>query len=152
MRPDESVSEMVARFDEIVSSLKWLGEAKAEDEIVRKMLRSLTKTWDTRVSALQQYTDVYKYSCMELVGLLKSYELRVRGSEEVEDKEESESDDAELVIIVDKVAKLNSGIKEKKDCYECKKPGHIKANCLTNNKASSSSKKLKKKATREDSE
>ena len=40
--------------------------------------------------------------------LLKSYELRVTGSEEAEDEEEREreSDDEELVFIVDKVAKL----------------------------------------------
>ena len=45
MKNDESISEMLTRFTNIINGLKSLGKPDTNVENVRKILRSLPKNW-----------------------------------------------------------------------------------------------------------
>ncbi|XP_028080258.1 uncharacterized protein LOC114281868 [Camellia sinensis] len=52
MKLDENISPMFTRFIDITNSLKFLGKTYTNTEIVRKVLRSLSKNWENKVIAV----------------------------------------------------------------------------------------------------
>ncbi|XP_057994357.1 uncharacterized protein LOC131174620 [Hevea brasiliensis] len=46
MRPGESIVDMSTRFTDLVNLLKALGKKFEEAELVKKILRSLPKSWE----------------------------------------------------------------------------------------------------------
>ena len=74
MEDDESFDEFYAKLNDIVNSTFNLGEVYNQPKIVRKILRSLTKDFRPKVTAITESKDVDSIPIDELVGSLQSYE------------------------------------------------------------------------------
>ena len=75
MSDDESFDELYAKLNDIVNSAYNLGEIYDQPKIVRKILRSLTENFRSKVTAITETKDVDSIPVDELVGSLQSYEL-----------------------------------------------------------------------------
>ncbi|XP_075103247.1 uncharacterized protein LOC142177969 [Nicotiana tabacum] len=84
MKEGESIEEIFARFSKIISDLKAFGKPYTSCDQVRKILRSLPTTWQTKVVTLESQ-DLNKLSYDELRGELIAFEktyLRKTSQEE----------------------------------------------------------------------
>ena len=54
MKDNETIIEMIIRFNDIVNGLEVLGKTYKESEKVMKILRSLPSKWHTNVTAIQE--------------------------------------------------------------------------------------------------
>jgi hypothetical protein len=62
--------------DEIVNSIRALGEEIKDKIIVQKVLRSLPMRYDAKVSTLEYREDLDKLIMDELHGIIIAYEMR----------------------------------------------------------------------------
>ncbi|GAV62604.1 zf-CCHC domain-containing protein/UBN2 domain-containing protein [Cephalotus follicularis] len=158
MHNDESISDMFTRFTTIINSLKNLGKSYSNQELVRKILRFLPKSWTPKVTAIEEAKDLSTLPLEQLLGSLMTHETTMKNHEHVEvkknksitlkaSKEESESDeDGDVALITSQFKKflesqkgkkavkkfphnVESSKKEEPTCYECKKSGHFKNEC-----------------------
>lgn len=81
MKEEEKIVEYIQRVDEVLNSIRGLRENVIDEVIVKKVMRSLTTRYDTKVSALEEAKDLKNFSMDELFGSLSSYEMRIIGSE-----------------------------------------------------------------------
>ena len=72
---DESFDKFYAKLNDIVNSTFNLGEVYDQPKIVWKNLRSLTKDFRPKVTAITKSKDVDSFPIDELVGSLQSYEF-----------------------------------------------------------------------------
>ncbi|XP_042953597.1 uncharacterized protein LOC122290115, partial [Carya illinoinensis] len=70
MNDDESISSMHTRFTNIINNLTALGKVYSKVEIVRKILNSLPKRWESKVTAILEARDLKKLEVNELIGSL----------------------------------------------------------------------------------
>ena len=77
MEDDESFDEFYANLKDIVNSALNLEETIPEPKIVRKVLRSLPKRFNAKITAIKESKDIDKIPLTELVGNLQTYELRL---------------------------------------------------------------------------
>ena len=111
-----------------MNQLNQLGRVIPEDEMVKRLLRSLPKSWRSTVVAIREAKDLNKISLDEICGSLFTYEQEVNQIDEEEKKELVEKkkgitlktssrneklyedsykdDDAEMAMIVRKYKKL----------------------------------------------
>nr|CAN73315.1 hypothetical protein VITISV_043332 [Vitis vinifera] len=80
---------MFSRFMVIVNGLEALGKTYTEVEKVMKILRSLPKKWETKVTAIQEAKDLTKLSLEELIGSLMTYEINLNNHQRVEENKKS---------------------------------------------------------------
>ncbi|WKA01458.1 hypothetical protein VitviT2T_019739 [Vitis vinifera] len=80
---------MFSRFMMIVNEVEALGKTYTEVEKVMKILRSLSKKWETKVTALQEAKDLTKLSLEELIGSLMTYEINLNNHKKVEENKKS---------------------------------------------------------------
>ncbi|XP_070050426.1 uncharacterized protein [Nicotiana tomentosiformis] len=73
MKEGESIEEIFARFSKIIGDLKAFGKSYSSADQVRKILRSLPTTWQTKVVALKSQ-DLDKLSYDEQQGDLIAFE------------------------------------------------------------------------------
>ena len=67
MEEDESFDEFYAKLKDIVNSTFNLGETIPKPKIVRKVLRSLSKRFQAKVTAIEESKDIDKIPMIELV-------------------------------------------------------------------------------------
>ena len=84
MKPSETIVDMYTRFMDIVNGLKSLGKSFSDFELVNKVLRSLSKTWDSKVTAIQESKNLNQFPLEELIGSLITYEMTCNTREELE--------------------------------------------------------------------
>ena len=89
MNSDESISSLFTRFTKIVNSLKSLGKFYTNCELVRKFLRYLPKNWKAKVTAFKEAKKFSTLGLDELLGFLMTYEISMKGHEDVENKKKS---------------------------------------------------------------
>jgi len=70
----ETVMDMYTRFTHITNELKSLGKSFTTEELVRKILRFLPRTWEAKVTAIQEAKDMKAITLDELIGNLQTYE------------------------------------------------------------------------------
>ena len=70
MEEDESFDEFYAKLKDIVNLAFNLGENIPEPKIVRKVLRSISKIFHAKVTAIEESKDIDKIPLTELVGNL----------------------------------------------------------------------------------
>ncbi|GAV84509.1 LOW QUALITY PROTEIN: UBN2 domain-containing protein, partial [Cephalotus follicularis] len=111
MHDNESISDMFTRFTTIINSLKNLGKSYSNQELVRKILRCLPKSWTPKVTAIEEAKDLSTLPLEQLLGSLMTHETTMKNHENVEvkkkksiafkaSKEESESDeDGDVALI-----------------------------------------------------
>ncbi|XP_058002282.1 uncharacterized protein LOC131179452 [Hevea brasiliensis] len=84
MKSDEIISEMYDRFVEIIGRIKSLGKTSTNEELVKKILRSLPKEWLPKVTSLKDSKDLSKVQLDELLGNLIDYKMTLK-REQVEE-------------------------------------------------------------------
>jgi len=67
---------MYTYFTEITNELKSLEKFFTTEELVRKILRFLPKSWEAKVTGIQEAKDMKAITLDELIGNLQTYELR----------------------------------------------------------------------------
>jgi len=81
----ETIMDMYTRFTHIINELKSLGKTFTTEELVRKILRFLPRSWEAKVTAIQEAKDLKTLSLDELIGNLQTYELRRQQEETKKD-------------------------------------------------------------------
>ena len=85
MKPTESITNMFTGFIDIVNCLKSLGKDFTNSNLVRKFFRSLPRSWESKITAIQEAKDLIKLPLDELLGSLMTYELTRNQSAEEKD-------------------------------------------------------------------
>ena len=75
MDDDESFDEFYATFKDIVNLAFNLGEQIPKSKIVRKILRSLSKRFHTKITTIEESKDLDFIPLTELIGTLQTYKL-----------------------------------------------------------------------------
>lgn len=76
MDDEEDIAAFFLQVDEVVNSLKVLGETVEESTVVQKFLRSLLERFDSKVSAIEEMKDLDSLKTNKLHGILIAYEMR----------------------------------------------------------------------------
>ena len=82
MEPTENIIRMYTRFTNIVNNLKNLGKVYTDGDLCRKILRSLLRTWDSKVITIQESRDLSILKVEEPVSSLMTYEIDLNQHEE----------------------------------------------------------------------
>ena len=77
---------MYNRFTTIVNNLKGLEKAYDNKELVKKILNSLSKSWEAKVTAIEESKDPNTFLMDELVGSLLTHEMKLKQSEDANKK------------------------------------------------------------------
>ncbi|KAL4394043.1 hypothetical protein AHAS_Ahas02G0112500 [Arachis hypogaea] len=72
---DEKIEDMFGRFSNIIASLNLLGRKIPEREVVRKILRSLTPQWNSKVIAIKEGINYDGLTYDQLRGNLITHEI-----------------------------------------------------------------------------
>ena len=86
MEEDESIQEIFDRFNDILNGLKFLEKSYTNFEIVRKILRSLPKSWTSKKDVILKAKDLNFLPLEELLESLLTYEISMEEDEEKEGK------------------------------------------------------------------
>ncbi|GKV42140.1 hypothetical protein SLEP1_g49577 [Rubroshorea leprosula] len=92
MKSEESIQDMYTRLNDIVTNLKALGKVYPPQEVVRKVLRSLPKSWEAKKMAIEESKDLNILKLEDLIGKLMTYEIEVQGDGGVEIIEKKKMD------------------------------------------------------------
>ena len=74
MLENETIILWFDRYTIIVNQLNQLGKIIPKNELVRRLLRSLPKTWRSTVVAIREAKELNKFSLDEICGFLLIYE------------------------------------------------------------------------------
>ncbi|GJS86058.1 hypothetical protein Tco_0752599 [Tanacetum coccineum] len=85
---EESIDNVFARFNTIITSLKALDEGSSSKNYVRKFLRALHPKWRAKVTAIEESKDLTSLSLDELIGNLKKYKVIIKKDSEIKGKRE----------------------------------------------------------------
>ena len=86
MKQEETITDMYNCFTIIVNNLKGLGKAYGNKELVKKILNSLPKCQEAKVTAIEESKDPNTFSMDELVGSLLTHEMKLKQSEDANKK------------------------------------------------------------------
>jgi len=81
MSDKETIMDMYTHFTHITNELKPLGKSFTTEKLVRKILRFLPQSWETKVVAVQEANKMNEITLDELIGNLQTYELRNKQKE-----------------------------------------------------------------------
>ena len=76
MKEEENIVAYFLRVDETVNIIRGLGEKIEESIIVQKILRSLPMRFDSKISAIEERSNLDIMTVDELHGTLTTYEMR----------------------------------------------------------------------------
>lgn len=76
MHEDESTSNFYLRVDEVVNTMKGIGDEFEDSIIVEKILILLTPNFDAKVLAIEEMYDLNQLSRERLNGIVMPYEIR----------------------------------------------------------------------------
>ncbi|XP_074293239.1 uncharacterized protein LOC141620207 [Silene latifolia] len=131
MQDDESIKSMSSRFSNITNELSNLGRQFKTKDIVRKILRSLTKKWRQKVMAIEEARDLTTLTYEALMGSLMAHEITLDNDADEKPKakglalndisSDNESDlEEEVASLSKRIAKIIR--KQNKGKFESYKP------------------------------
>ncbi|KAK2428670.1 gag-protease polyprotein [Trifolium repens] len=116
MKDDESIQDFHLSLLDIANSFEALGEKISDEKLSRKLLRSLPKRFDMKVTAIEEAHDISTMKMDELVGSLQTFEIVLNDRGDKKNKsiafvtntedDVAESDDEEGDSITDAIAML----------------------------------------------
>ena len=74
---DESIQDYHLNILDIANSFESIGEKTYKEKLVRKILRSLPKRFDMKVTAIEEAQDIFSMKVDELIGSLQNFEITV---------------------------------------------------------------------------
>ncbi|PNX84707.1 gag-protease polyprotein, partial [Trifolium pratense] len=77
MKEDENIHEYHMSIMNIANSSESLGVKMSEEKLVTKILRSLPKRFDMKVTAVEEANDISEMKVDELIGSLKTFEVAI---------------------------------------------------------------------------
>ncbi|KAF1885289.1 hypothetical protein Lal_00029178 [Lupinus albus] len=77
MRPGEKILDLQKRFTHLTNHLIALGKLVSNSDLNLKVLRSLTRTWQSKVTAISEKKSLSKISLAVLFGKLQEHELEL---------------------------------------------------------------------------
>ncbi|KAK2444948.1 putative mitochondrial protein [Trifolium repens] len=77
MKEEESIQDFHMSLVDIANAFEALGEKVSDEKLSRKMLRSLPKRFDMKVTAIEEAQDIANMKIDELVGSLQTFELTI---------------------------------------------------------------------------
>jgi hypothetical protein len=138
MDEEETASKYLLRIEALVNTMKGLGENIDEPFLVQKILRSLLDRFNSKVSTIDEITDLKTLTLDQLLGTLIAYEMRITKSKsttreasfKVEKNINSDVDEIEANF----VRRLAKGSKKYKGklpfkCFNCGKIVHFASKC-----------------------
>lgn len=75
MHEGETIQDLETRFLAITNELKYLGEPINQSKHVRKILRVLPKSWESKVDSITESKDLKTLKIDVLIGILRTHEL-----------------------------------------------------------------------------
>ncbi|XP_070019767.1 uncharacterized protein [Nicotiana sylvestris] len=154
MKDDESIQDMHTRFTSIINELHSLGQIIPRNKLVRKILSILHSSWESKVNATTEAKDLHALPIDELVGNLKTYEIKKKKKDgerrepkkeknlvfkaESNDSSEEDSFMAYLTKRFQKMVRRNGGIPKRGStskpknydlCHKYGKSGHFIKDC-----------------------
>ncbi|KAK2388682.1 gag-protease polyprotein [Trifolium repens] len=87
MKEEETVYDFHMNILDLANSFDSLGERLSEEKLVRKILRSLPKRFDMKVTTIEEAQDIASMKVAELVGSLQTFEMNF--SDKIEKKGKS---------------------------------------------------------------
>ena len=75
MRDDETIQDFHMSILDIANSSSALGETMSEEKLVRKILRSLPKKFDMKVTVIEEAQDIKNMKVDELMWSLQTFEI-----------------------------------------------------------------------------
>src|SRR4030066_1175015 len=75
MREDETIQEFHMNILDIANTSSALGESMSDEKLVRKILRSLSKKFDMKVTSIEEAQDIKNMKVDELMGSLQTFEI-----------------------------------------------------------------------------
>lgn len=76
-----NLSIMFTRFTDIINGLKSLCKVYSNAEMVRKILRCLSKSWGPKVTTIQEAKDLRTLNLDQLMGSLMTHEIEMKADE-----------------------------------------------------------------------
>ncbi|GAV89388.1 zf-CCHC domain-containing protein/UBN2 domain-containing protein, partial [Cephalotus follicularis] len=119
----------------IVNSLKNLGKSYSNQELVRKILRCLPRSWSPKVTAIEEAKDLSTLPLEQLLGSLMTHETTMKNHENVDVKKKKSialkafREESKKAFKKNYLQDEEPSKREELTCYECKKPGHFKNEC-----------------------
>ncbi|XP_039143999.1 uncharacterized protein LOC120281163 [Dioscorea cayenensis subsp. rotundata] len=87
MKEEETMQQYITRVVAIVNQIKGLGFELTDEEVVSKVMRSMTEKFNHVITSIEEARDVSKLSLNELSGSLLAHEARLnRFNDKSEDK------------------------------------------------------------------
>ena len=77
MNEEENITSYILHVDEVVNSIKGLGEYVEEAIVVQKVLRLLPSIFNPKILVIEETNDLDKLTMDELLGTLTAYEMRI---------------------------------------------------------------------------
>ncbi|XWS10510.1 hypothetical protein CRYUN_Cryun39dG0085800 [Craigia yunnanensis] len=105
---NESITSWFDRYTTITNQLNQLGEIIPEDELVKRLLKSLPKAWRSTMIAIHEAKNLNKISLNEICGSLLTYEQEVN---QINEENEME------VVEKKKVLALKTSLREEQIYY-----------------------------------
>ncbi|XP_070022553.1 uncharacterized protein [Nicotiana sylvestris] len=152
MKDDESIQDMHTRFSFIINELHSLGEVIPKNKLVIKILSVLPSSWESKVNAITEAEGLDELTIDELVGNLKTYEMKKKKKKKYYDRREpkteknlvlktdindSSGEDGDVAYLTRRFQKMvhrNGGIPKRESsrkqkyydlCHKCAKPRHF---------------------------
>ncbi|GAV57710.1 UBN2 domain-containing protein, partial [Cephalotus follicularis] len=114
---------MFSRFTNIINPLQALDKTYSNSEMVRKILRCLSRSWMPKVTAIEEVKNLNVLPLEDLLGSLTTHELSIQKKDDDEEKEkkkkkivalkssliedsEDDDDNEELALITRKFKKF----------------------------------------------
>ncbi|XP_042486203.1 uncharacterized protein LOC122066468 [Macadamia integrifolia] len=157
MSGGETTDQFMSKVNEIINSIRGLGEEVKDAVVVKKILRSLPDLYNPKVSAIKESKNLNTMKLDELHGTLIGYEMRMvkpkpkpieneatfkalKKLKINEDSEQKDSDDELIAYLARKLKKGRGKYKGKLPlkCFNCDGIGHFASKCPKNDKLSDS--------------
>nr|KYP31843.1 Retrovirus-related Pol polyprotein from transposon TNT 1-94 [Cajanus cajan] len=134
MQNGESISCFQKRFPHLINHLVDLGRKFEKEELNLKVLQCLDRTWKAKVTAIEESKDLTSLTLATFFGKLREHEQkkfirRKKNSPYEFNKKTNKKEEASTSSF---------------NCFECGKPGHMKAECPNLLKKQQGEKKFKK--------
>ena len=86
MKEDENIQDFYMNILDMVNAFDSLREKISDEKLIRKIIRSLPKRFDMKITAIEEAQDISSMKVEELIGSLQNFEIIINNKEEKKGK------------------------------------------------------------------